>query len=347
MVAAPIIAASVVLIVFGQNDVGVALFVLAPFMPFLLVQDFWRWTGFMQGRPGRALANDTVFNVVQIAVLVALIAGGYRNLAVAIFAWGLGAIAGSAYGLWQFRLRLQTRGGYAMVAARWHVSRWLLATSVSSWAGSQAYPFFAGPFVGAVGLGGLKAAQSLVTGPSIVLLQAGGSVGLPEASSGLEHGGLSRVRRVAGLVTLTTSLCIGLFAVLIFVAAPQLLGWVYGSQFVPYANTARIIAVAWVVNSLSGGSILILKVTRNTRALFNIGVVNMVTLIAGIVALSRSLGVNGTAWAMLISWTVVYFLFQRAKFTALRHYQADHPERALDLRAGSAPDVVNDVQHDA
>jgi O-antigen/teichoic acid export membrane protein len=333
VVAVPIAAAGAILLQLGRHETGSVLLVLAPFLPFLLVQDYWRWTGFMQGRPGKALANDAVFNVVQAGFLVALIVAGYTNIIVAIVAWGVGAIAGAIFGLRQFRVRVHHRGGFAHVASRWSISRWLLATGVAGWAGSQAYPFFAGPFVGADGLGGLKAAQSLVSGPSLVLLQASGSVGLPEASKSLEDDGPARLARVARGVTIATTASVGLVSAVVILAAPQLLGWVYGQDFVQYANTARIIAFAWVINCLTMGPVLILKTTRETRALFNISVINMIVLIALIVLLSIPLGVNGTAWAMLVTWTLSVVLNIRASGKALRNY--------------SAPDIANDVQHDA
>jgi O-antigen/teichoic acid export membrane protein len=312
---------SFVLMALGKQQLGTVFLALAPFMPFLLVQDYWRWAGFMHARPGKSLANDIVFNTVQLVVLAALIGAGQTHITVAIIAWGLGAVAGAVYGLRQFSVRVHTRGGYRMVASRWHVSRWLLATGISGWAGSQAYPFLAGPLVGADGLGGLKAAQSLVAGPSLVLLQAGGSVGLPEASHSLERDGVGRLKRVAAMVTIATTASVGIVAAFVLVAAPQLLKLVYGPEFVPYATTAKIIAIAWVINSLAGGAVLILKVTRNTRALFKISLTNMFVLIAGTVGLSAWLGVNGTAYAMLITWTVSFFWCRRARAIALRDYE--------------------------
>jgi O-antigen/teichoic acid export membrane protein len=316
----------------GLRAVGIALLTLAPFMPFLLVQDFWRWAGFMHKRPGRALANDAVFNTVQLAALAAFILAGRRNASVAIVAWGLGAAAGSWFGLRQFHVRPQVHGARAMVASRWHQSRWLFATGVSGWAGTQGYPFIAGPIVGSTGLGGLKAAQSLVTGPSVVLLQAGGSVGLPEAAHGLEQQGPARLVRVARRVTLATSLSVGLVAAVILVAAPQLLGWVYGHAFVHYATSARILAVAWLITAFTMGPVIILKVTKNARALFNISVTNTILLIVSIVTLSVPFGVDGTAWATLLAALCNWLVLLRGRSIALRVYQASS---ARESQSGS------------
>ena len=241
---------SIAVIALGHTDVGIALLTLAPFLPFLLVQDYWRWVAFMQARPGRALANDAVFICLQAALLAVVIVAGLHSASLAIIAWGIGAIAGSIYGLRQFSVSPTHRGGVAMIGNRWHMSKWLLAGAMSSWGAGQAYPLLAGPAVGAVGLGGLKAAHSLTAGPALVLLQSGGSIGLPEASRALETGGWDKLQRVARLVGAGSLVGVGIVAAVVFVAGSSLLNWIYGPEFVQYADTAKIIAFGWVVATL-------------------------------------------------------------------------------------------------
>ena len=80
------------IMVVGQHNVGLALLVLSPFVPFLLIQDYWRWVGFMKAAPGQALANDLVFDAMQAVAFVSLIAVSLHSAAVAIGAWGLGCL---------------------------------------------------------------------------------------------------------------------------------------------------------------------------------------------------------------------------------------------------------------
>jgi hypothetical protein len=65
----------------------------------------------------------------------------------------------------QYSLRPSVHGGVTMLRSRWPMSKWLLADGIAGWGSSQAYPLLAGPSVGSDGLGGLKAAQSLISGP--------------------------------------------------------------------------------------------------------------------------------------------------------------------------------------
>ncbi|MCU1344437.1 MAG: hypothetical protein JWL70_703, partial [Acidimicrobiia bacterium] len=56
----------------GNNTFGSPLLWLAPCIPLLMLQDFWRAMAFKQQLPAVALINDAVFAVVQLAVLAAV-----------------------------------------------------------------------------------------------------------------------------------------------------------------------------------------------------------------------------------------------------------------------------------
>ncbi len=84
---------------------------MAPWLPVLLVQDYWRWVGFMTRRPGCALANDTVFNCVQGAAFAAVFVTHTHSIVALIACWGLGSAAGALYGLRQYRVLPTFTGG--------------------------------------------------------------------------------------------------------------------------------------------------------------------------------------------------------------------------------------------
>jgi glycosyltransferase involved in cell wall biosynthesis/O-antigen/teichoic acid export membrane protein len=307
----------------GLRSYAIALLVLALFLPVLLVQDYWRWVGFMQARPERSLANDTLFNCVQALGFVVLIGAGFRSPSIAIVAWGVGAAAGAVYGARQFSVRFTRHGGPAMIRSRWPMSKWLFAGGLASWGSAQAYPLLAGPGVGSVGLGGLKAAQNLMSGPTLVLIQAGGSIGLPEASRSLERGGWPRLRRVALFVTLAGVASVGLVAAVVFAQGARILRVVYGGSSAHYATAARIIAFAWLVQTLGLGPILVLKATKQARMLFNIAVTSVVAACLLIPACSFAWGVNGTAWALVATAAVTAVVEIAAYYRTSRAFALD------------------------
>src|SRR5262249_49181997 len=155
---------------------------------------------------------DAVFTAVQALCVVAFVVAGMRSPSAIIVAWGFGALAGSWLGLWQFRPDGALRGGVAFLRSRWHLTRWLSAGALTGWGASQSDPILTGGILGPAGIGGLGAAQSLVTGPANVLLQASGSIALPEASRAWEERGWPGLRRVARLISIAGVATLGLIA---------------------------------------------------------------------------------------------------------------------------------------
>jgi O-antigen/teichoic acid export membrane protein len=283
------------LFVSGQHEFGVCMLALAPWLPVLLAQDYWRWIGFMQARPGKALANDVVFDCVQAVVFTGLVVMGIRSPVVAIGAWGAGAAAGALFGLRQFAVRLTLRGGWAKLRWHWPISRWLSVNGVTSWGSSQSNAILTAAILGPVGVGGLRAAQTLVNGVSLVLLQSGSSLGLPEASRGLAEGGWAGIRNVTRFITTAAVVAVGLITVVVLVDGALLMRFFYGPKFGRYSTAATVIAFSALVNAIALGAVLTLKATRQTRVLFVIGVAQMVTMVVALATLAPIWGVTGAA----------------------------------------------------
>jgi O-antigen/teichoic acid export membrane protein len=307
------------LIVGGQETFGFSMLALALWLPALLAQDYWRWIGFMSRNPRRSLANDTVFNCVQAAAfVVAIFVLGWKSEPVLVAAWGLGGLAGAAYGLWQYRVFPSIRGGLSLLRARWSVSKWIASGIMTAWASSQMYVFLVGALLGPVGLGSVKAAQTLVTGPSMVLIQAGGSIGLPEASRAhAEKGwsGLARVTRVVGAAGLLSFLG-GLAVVVLF--GRFLLSHVYGPSFAHFEGTAILFGIANVFVGFNLGPVLVLKATRRTRLMFQIQVLGLLITIIGMVILCAFFGVPGAAEATIVTCVIGAFVYRLAQHRVRR-----------------------------
>lgn len=299
--AACLLVVGIPLYAFGQHTFGLSLLAVIPWLPFLLVQDYWRWTGFMRREPGKSLMNDTVFNIVQGACFVTVAVCGIHSVVWVIASWGAGAAAGAIYGLWQFKVRPSLRHGIDGLREHWHMSRWLAANSLSGWGSSQASILLAGFILGPAGLGALRAAQTLVTGPALVLIQAGGSVGLPEASRALADQGWKGLRKVSVFVSAAGVVSIGLVGVVVVFFGGQLLKLTYGPAFTGYWPAAELFAVGFLVTSIGLGPILILKTSRNTRSLFRVQLLSMTVSLAAVGAFAAVYGISGAAAASIIA----------------------------------------------
>jgi O-antigen/teichoic acid export membrane protein len=325
------------LILVGARTFGIAMLAMAPWLPVLLIQDYWRWVGFMTRRPGCALANDTVFNCVQGAALAAVFVVHTHSIVALIACWGLGSAAGALYGLRQYRVLPKFSGGLPMLRAHWKVSKWLAGVSLSGSGGTQLTVFIVGAILGPAGLGGLKAAQTLVVGPSGVLIMAGGSIGLPEASKAYAEKGWSGLTRVARLVTAAGFLSFLAGAVVVALFGRTLLSAIYGPSFAHLELAAVFMAIAYVVLSFNLGPILVLKSTRNTRSLFHIQLVTLAVSLASVTVLSLAYGVNGAAAS-----TIVIYLVSSVGAGWVQHKVG---ERIVGQEAPEPPGVEEPLWH--
>lgn len=328
--------AGAALLMAGQHSFGVAFLLVAPWVIPLLAQDFWRWVGFMRRQPAKSLANDAVFNTVQAASFVCMLSLGHRSLAVAVSSWGIGASAGAVFGLWQFSIRPRAREAIealAFVRRCWPTSRWLLTDSSTAWGAGQAYIILTAAILGPIGLGGLRAAQSLMA-PASVLIQATGSIGLPEASRAFNERGYIALRRTATVIGAMVAGSIAAVAAIVMVAGEPVLRLLYGPGYAQYAASARILAFAGIVLSLIGMPDVVLKVTRRTRSLFTARVCNVTFSLFALVILAPRLGIPGAAWACVVGSAanvfVLTYLFRRSAARPASSHKLEERSRVSD-----------------
>ena len=301
MAACIIAAVGTALLVVGQHTFGVGLLSMAPWVLMLDLQDYWRQIGFMLGNPRKSLMNDLLFNAVQALAFGAVFMAGLHSVFAVVSAWGVAAAIAALYGLRQFSVRPTLRGGTAFLWSRWPTSRWLASERTASWGASQLYLIVAGALLGPAAFGGLKAAQALVLGPATLVINAGGSFGLPEASRQLEERGWTGMARVSRLVTGAGVAAASACGIAVLVAAPTLLRLLYGPGFVVYAPSARIFGISIVVAAFAVGPILTLTTTRRVRSLFVVQLARLVFSVGVVCALTSAYGVTGAAAAELLT----------------------------------------------
>jgi O-antigen/teichoic acid export membrane protein len=333
MAACIIAAAGTTLLVVGQHTFGIGLLAVAPWVLVLDLQDYWRWIGFMQGTPRKSLMNDLLFNGVQALAFGAVFLAGLHSVFAVVSAWGLGAAIAALYGLRQFSMRPSLRGGRAFLLSRWPTSRWLASERLASWGGSQLYLILAGVLLGPAALGGLKAAQGLVVGPTQVVINAGGSFGLPEASRQLAERGWGGMVRVVRFVTGAGVLAAVACGTVVLFAAPKLLKLLYGPAFVTYAPCARVFAVSVMIAAFGVGPVLTLTTTRRVRTLFMVQLGRLACSVAAVCVLSAVFGVTGAAMADLLTGSIILAVALALQSSARRSVEEKHefpPVRLLE-----------------
>jgi O-antigen/teichoic acid export membrane protein len=177
----------------------------------------------------------------------------------------------------------------------------LASERAASWGASQLYLILAGVILGPAALGGLKAAQGLVAGPTTLVINASGSFGLPEATKQLAERGWTGMMRVSRFITGAGVVASVACGIVIFVAAPELLKLLYGPDFVKYAACARLFAIAVVLSAFNVGPIITLTATRQVRPLFLLQLAKLAFGIAAVAVLATAYGVTGAAASYVLT----------------------------------------------
>jgi O-antigen/teichoic acid export membrane protein len=300
-----VVAAAGLTVIATGARVGMLMLALSPWFASLLIQDYWRAMAFQQRRPGMALANDLIFTAVQFTTIAVFFLVGWRTPEFMITAWGLGATAGALVGL----RRSPAIAGYMesrqLMGRLWRLSRWMLTDFLTAFASHHAYLALVALLLSAVDYGGLRAAFTLM-GPTIVILHAGASIGLPEASRLTHPADASALRRFARHLTLGTATCIAVYAAAVILAEKQLLGILYGSEFVRFAPLVTLAAIQQTVAAFVFGQGIALKAAGRMRRLCWTRLLAAAASLLSMVALVRWLGTIGAGWAGVA--TAVYYV---------------------------------------
>ncbi|MGH2554666.1 MAG: hypothetical protein ACRDHO_02980 [Actinomycetota bacterium] len=275
---------------------GRGLWLFAPWIVPALVQDFWRFLLFRDGRGSSAAANDAVW-VLGMA-LSTLVAVRFRSDWLVVSAWGVGALCGAALGFFQMRLGLR-RPGLAWRWWRseaWPLGRWLGVDRVVATAGSQGAILLIAGLVGASEVGGLRAVQS-VFAPLSLLGPAIGLPGLPALSSAL-HSSPARARWLAA--RLSGALVGMAFVYLLVIGAfrGQLLSTIFGPAFRAYRDLIYPIAAAQLLVAVGIGFVLLLKAAQRGRSLVMNDVAGASAVLLAVWLMTEANGVQGAAWGL-------------------------------------------------
>jgi len=275
---------------------AVAVLALAPWLPSLLVQDYWRAMGFRLQRPDLAFVSDVVFVLVQGGVTVALFALGARNLTAFLAAWGIGALGGALVGQRMARTSMLGGGGVSHLRNLWPRSRWFLAEFGTAFTAGQGYLFLVPVLVGTAGFGIFRAGASLI-GPVVTVFLAAGNVALPESARRFREYGPAGLKaytpRLTAAVTAVTLLYCGTVAIL----AGPMVRLVYGAGFDGAVLITQLVAVQYMLSGVAFGCGIALKAAGYLKQLWLVRGVGAVVSITGLLVLTRLFGLPGAAYA--------------------------------------------------
>jgi O-antigen/teichoic acid export membrane protein len=272
---------------------GQGILVVAVWLPFALVQDFWRTILFRDERASAAAVNDGLWLAVMgLAIPFAWLSGSSWAIA---GCWGLGALAGTVAGVVQTRIRPVS----PRLAIEWWrreaaaLGKWLGLESLASNIAAYSSVFMLVALLSAASYGGLRAVQT-VFGPLSLLYPAVALPGLPaiaRAHTESSQDARSLAVRLSVLVTALTVLY-----VIVFTFASGALPLLFGPEFARFHALTLPVGLAQITAATSVGFVLLLKAQRRGRALFWSRIFALVLILTITTSLAATRGVTAVAW---------------------------------------------------
>jgi O-antigen/teichoic acid export membrane protein len=271
------------------------------FVPWLLpslVQDYWRAVLFQERRGGQATLNDFAWAIGMGAI--AAVAYSWPSQFSVVSAWGAGATAGAVLGFFQVRRRpaLPRSAARWWLKEVWPFGRWLGAEVTLYSAISWGTVLTLAAVLGAYGLGGLQAAQSLFA-PLSLLSSAVTLPGLPAVTRALAVSFSSALRLAVRISVAVVGLAFA-YVLLAGAGGGGLLAVVFGSRFRTFHDLIYPIG-AWQLAAAAGvGLQIFIRSQQRGRALFLTRLCVSIVGYCAITTLAATHGVSGAAWGFAI-----------------------------------------------
>ena len=276
------------------GEVGRGLLLVAPWLPFLIVQDFWRSVLFRDRRARAAAANDgTWLLVMGVSAPLAWRVGSEWAV---VGCWAFGAFAGTALGFVQTRTQpLRSR----LVLARWRtelwpLGRWLGVADLGYWVFFYATMVLLVSIVGAEGFGGMRAVGT-VFAPLTLIGSALSLVGLPVLSRRVA-GSQPDAARLALRLGLASALVATAYLGIVSLGGGSIIPRLFGHSFGHFTNLIWPTAVSQILGALGLGFGLLLKAQRRGSAVLLSALIWSVSSLGLVAALAMSNGLLGAAW---------------------------------------------------
>ena len=288
------------------GPIGDGMLVFAPWVVPALAQDLFRSTLFRDGRGRRGSITDIAW--FGLLLTCAPFAVWIGEVWAVVGAWGVGAIVAASLGA----VATRVKPAPFLSAQKWFVhtafpfGRWLVLQEGSFVIGFYGLVLLLTPIIGAAGLGGLRAAETIfapmsLVGPALVL------VGLPAVSRAVARSRESAVRLAVG-ISGACGVLIVVYAIVMIVAGSRILTLVFGDSFASY--DALVIPMSlWQLALATGlGFTILLRAEQRGRALLLAGTsMAVIALVLSPVAAHVG-GVEGAVWGY-VAGAVAHLLF--------------------------------------
>jgi len=287
------------------GPIGDGMLVFAPWLMPALTQDLLRTSLFRDGNGRTAMLTDVAW--LGTLLVCAPFAARIGETWAAVGAWGLGGLVAACLGGAAMRIKPAAPS----FARTWFLEtafpfgRWLFLQEGSFVFGFYGLVLLLTPILGATGLGGLRAAET-VFAPMSLLAPALVVVGLPAVSRALSRSHESAMKLAAG-ISGACVLLILVYSGVMVVAGPSILTQVFGDAFEPYGDLVVPMSIWQLTLAIGLGFTILLRGQQRGKVLLLSGTSMALTaLVVSPVAAALG-GVRGAVWGY-ISAAAVYGL---------------------------------------
>lgn len=301
-----------------------ALVALGCVLPGLVLQDSWRFAFFSQGQPAKALLNDLVWAVLQVATMTGLVLTDRASVVTSICAFGGSAAVAAAVGWWQCRVRPRPRLMRSWLVSQRSLSGRYLVENVSISGARQLRMVALGALAGLAAVGEVRAAEMLM-GPFMVVLMGVSQVAVPEAIHVLNRSP-SRLTHFCLLLGGAQALAAVAWGAAMMVLVPRGLGQLLlGDLWVGAFALLLPVLLNMTIGCFENGAMSGVRALGASRHSLAAQLSNAGLYLVGGTAGAALDGARGSCWGVVAATSVATIIWWRGLRRALR----EHQERVL------------------
>jgi O-antigen/teichoic acid export membrane protein len=267
-----------------RGTTGLAFDALGLMLPSLMLQDSWRYAFFAVGRGYHALANDVIWAVVEIPVLLVLKATGHANVFWFVIAWGAGAAVGGGVGVFQAGTVPRLNRALSWLRTHRDLGPRFLLENCGGNAGDTVRSYVVSSLLGLESVGYMQSANILM-GPFKILSFGVGLITIPEAAA-LMRREPRKASRYCAAVSIGQSALGTLWALALLMALPLgvghlLLGSLWTKAYPLVIPTALTIISGCASSGASTGLHAMGAAKRSLRVALTTAAISLSLAIAG------------------------------------------------------------------
>jgi O-antigen/teichoic acid export membrane protein len=294
-------------------------------LPCLMLQDGWRFAFFSSGRPAKALVNDLVWAVLQIAAVVALVLTHHATVVTCVLAFGGSAALAAAFGWWQVRILPRPGLTRSWLTEQRALSGRYLVENVSISGARQLRMTGLGLLAGLAAVGQVRAAEILM-GPFMVILMGVSQVAVPEAVH-VVHRAPRRLTRFCLYLGGAQALAAVAWGALMFLLVPRGLGQLLlGDLWVGAFALLLPVLLNMTIGCFESGAVSGVRALGASRHSLAAQLSNAGLYLVGGIGGAALDGARGSCWGVAAATAVATVIWWRRLRRALHEHLVRTPQ---------------------